>query len=113
MIKSAANKSALKVHIIQNIDRHLDLTDIAKSKGLSYEEILREVETIVNSGTKLNLNYYINEVIDEDRQDEVFDYFRSAEVDSIDHAMAELGEEDYTREEVQLMRIKFMSELGN
>nr|WP_262918342.1 DNA helicase RecQ [Mucilaginibacter straminoryzae] len=113
VIKSAANKSALKVYIIQNIDRHLDLEDIASSKGLTYEEILREVESIVNSGTKLNLNYYINEVIDEDRQEEVFDYFRSAEVDSIDNAMAELGSDDYTREEVQLMRIKFMSELGN
>ncbi|OKS85982.1 ATP-dependent DNA helicase Q-like 3 [Mucilaginibacter polytrichastri] len=113
VIKSAANKSALKVYIIQNIDRHLNLEDIASSKGLSYEDILREIETIVNSGTKLNLNYYINEVIDEDRQDEVFDYFRSAEDDSIDHAMAELGNEDYTQEEVQLMRIKFMSELGN
>jgi ATP-dependent DNA helicase RecQ len=113
VIKSAANKSALKVYIIQNIDRHLDLGDIASSKGLSYEDILREIETIVNSGTKLNLNYYINEVIDEDRQDEVFDYFRSAEDDSIESAMAELGNEDYTQEEVQLMRIKFMSELGN
>jgi len=113
VIKSAANKSALKVFIIQNIDRHLDLEDIAASKGLTYEEILKEVETIVNSGTKLNLNYYIDEVIDEDKQEEVFDYFKSAEVDSIDDALAELGADDYTREEVQLMRIKFMSELGN
>jgi ATP-dependent DNA helicase RecQ len=113
VIKSAANKSALKVYIIQNIDRHLDLEDIAASKGLTYEEILREVESIVNSGTKLNLNYYINEVIDEDKQEEVFDYFRSAEIDSIDNALVELGADDYTREEVQLMRIKFMSELGN
>lgn len=113
VIKSAANKSALKVYIIQNIDRHLDLEDIAASKGLTYEDILREVETIVNSGTKLNLNYYIDEVIDEDKQDEVYDYFKSADSDSIDHALAELGSDDYTREEVQLMRIKFMSELGN
>ncbi len=113
VIKSAANKSALKVYIIQNIDRHLDLEDIASSKGLTYEEILREVESIVHSGTKLNLNYYIDEVIDEDKQDEVFDYFRAAEVDSIDHALQELGPGDYTREEVQLMRIKFLSELGN
>jgi ATP-dependent DNA helicase RecQ len=113
VIKSAANKSALKVYIIQNIDRHLNLDDIAASKGLSYEEILKEVETIVNSGTKLNLNYYIDEVIDEDKQEEVFDYFRSAEIDSIDDALVELGSDDYTREEVQLMRIKFMSELGN
>ncbi|MDR3693722.1 DNA helicase RecQ [Mucilaginibacter sp.] len=113
VIKSAANKSALKVFIIQNIDRHLNLDDIAASKGLTYDEILKEVETIVNSGTKLNLNYYIDEVIDEDKQDEIFDYFRTAEVDSIDDALAELGNEDYTREEVQLMRIKFLSEMGN
>lgn len=113
VIKSAANKSALKVFIIQNIDRHLNLDDIAASKGLSYEEILKEVETIVNSGTKLNLNYYIDEVIDEDKQEEVFDYFRNAEVDSIDDALGELGDDEYTREEVQLMRIKFLSEMGN
>jgi ATP-dependent DNA helicase RecQ len=113
VIKSAANKSALKVSIIQNIDRQIDLEDIASSKGLSYAEILREVESIVNSGTKLNLNYYIDEMIDEDRQDEVYDYFRSTEVDSIDEALNELGTDDYTREEIQLMRIKFLSELGN
>lgn len=113
VIKSAANKSALKVSIIQNIDRHIALEDIAASKGLSYEDILREVESIVNSGTKLNLNYYIDEMIDDDRQDEVFDYFRSSEVDSIEMALQELGDDDYTREELQLMRIKFLSELGN
>lgn len=113
VIKSTANKSALKVSIIQNIDRHISLEDIASSKGLSFEDILREVESIVNSGTKLNLSYYIDEMIDEDRQDEVFDYFRSSEVDSIDVALKELGSDDYTREELQLMRIKFLSELGN
>jgi ATP-dependent DNA helicase RecQ len=113
VIKSAANKSALKVYIIQNIDRHLSLEDIAASKGLTYEEVLREVESIVNSGTKLNLNYFIDEVIDEDKQEEVYDYFKAAEIDSIDDALVELGADDYTREEVQLMRIKFMSELGN
>lgn len=113
VIKSAANKSALKVSIIQNIDRQIALEDIASAKGISYDDILKEVETIVNSGTKLNLNYYIDEMIDEDRQDEVYDYFRSTEIDSIDAALAELGNDDYTREEVQLMRIKFLSELGN
>ncbi|HCN83288.1 MAG TPA: ATP-dependent DNA helicase RecQ, partial [Sphingobacteriaceae bacterium] len=113
VIKSAANKSAIKVSIIQNIDRQIALDDIASSKGLSYEDILREVESIVNSGTKLNLNYYIDELIDEDRQDEVFDYFRGTEVDSIDKALHDLGNDDYTREELQLMRIKFLSELGN
>lgn len=113
VIKSTANRSALKISIIQNIDRKIGLEDIAAAKGLSYEEILREVESIVNSGTKLNLGYFVDEVIDEDRQDEVYDYFRSAEVDSIDMALRELGPDDYTFEEVQLMRIKFMSELGN
>ena len=113
VIKSAANKSALKVSIIQNIDRQIALEDIASAKGISYNDILKELETIVNSGTKLNLNYYIDEIIEEDRQDEVFDYFRGSEVDSIDNALAELGDDDYTREEVQLMRIKFLSELGN
>lgn len=113
VIKSAANKSALKVSIIQNIDRQIALEDIASAKGISYDEILKELETIVNSGTKLNLNYYIDEIIEEDRQDEVFDYFRGSEVDSIENALSELGTDDYTREEVQLMRIKFLSELGN
>ncbi|MXV50539.1 DNA helicase RecQ [Pedobacter sp. HMF7647] len=113
VIKSQANKSALKVSIIQNIDRQIALEDIASSKGITYEDIIREVESIVNSGTKLNLNYYIDEMIDEDRQDEVFDYFRGSEQDSIDIALKELGSDDYTREEIQLMRIKFLSELGN
>ncbi|MFC6100670.1 DNA helicase RecQ [Olivibacter domesticus] len=113
VIKGTANKSALKVSIIQNIDRKIGLDDIASAKGISYEDILREVESIVNSGTKLNLNYFIDEMIDGDRQDEVFDYFRTAEIDSIDSALKDLGTEDYTFEEIQLMRIKFMSELGN
>ena len=113
VIKTQANKSALKVSIIQNIDRQIGLEDIAKSKGITYFDILKEVEAIVNSGTKLNLGYFVDEVIDEDRQDEVFDYFRAADNDSIDEALNDLGESDYTREEIQLMRIKFMSELGN
>jgi len=113
VIKSTANKSALKVSIIQNIDRKISLEDIASSKGISYEDIIREVESIVNSGTKLNIDYYIDEVIDEDRQDEVFDYFRSSEEDSVERALKELGSDDYTIEELQLMRIKFLSELGN
>jgi ATP-dependent DNA helicase RecQ len=113
IIKTQANKSQLKVSIIQNIDRKIGLEDIAKSKGITYDDILKEVEAIVNSGTKLNLTYFVDELIDEDRQDEVFDYFQSAENDSIDDALKELGESDYSREEIQLMRIKFMSELGN
>ena len=113
IVKGAANKSALKVSIIQNIDRKIGLDDIASSKGISYEDLLKEVESIVNSGTKLNIGYFVDEMIDQDRQDEVYDYFKSAEVDSIDTALGELGEEDYTYEDIQLMRIKFMSELGN
>ncbi|MEJ5995999.1 DNA helicase RecQ [Pedobacter sp. Du54] len=113
VIKTQANKSALKVSIIQNIDRQIGLEDIAKSKGITYSEILKEVEAIVNSGTKLNLSYFVDELIDEDRQDEVFDYFKAADSDSIDEALSDLGESDYTREEIQLMRIKFMSEFGN
>ena len=113
VIKSTASRSVLKISIIQNIDRKIGLEDIAAAKGLSYEDILKEVESIVNSGTKLNLGYFVDEVIDEDRQDEVYDYFRSAEVDSIEKAVQTLGPDDYTFEEVQLMRIKFMSELGN
>ncbi|GGG97692.1 ATP-dependent DNA helicase RecQ [Parapedobacter pyrenivorans] len=113
VIKGTANKSALKVSIIQNIDRKIGLEDIANAKGISYEDLLKEVESIVNSGTKLNLGYFVDEIIDEDRQDEVFDYFRSAEIDSVDQALSDLGSDDYTYEEIQLMRIKFMSELGN
>jgi len=75
--------------------------------------MIHEVETIVSSGTKLNLNYYLDDIIDEDRQEEVYDYFRNSEVDSVDAALKKLGEEDYTREEIQLMRIKFLSEYGN
>ncbi len=113
VVKTTANKSALKVSIIQNIDRQISLEDIAAAKGISYEDILKEVESIVSSGTKLNLNYFVDEMIDDDRQEEVFDYFRSADVDSIEKALEELGTDDYNYEEIQLMRIKFMSELGN
>ena len=113
VVKSTANKSALKVSIIQNIDRKIALDDIASSKGISYEDLLKEVESIVYSGTKLNIGYFVDEMIDQDRQDEVFDYFRSAEEDTIKTALSELGEEDYSYEDIQLMRIKFISELGN
>jgi ATP-dependent DNA helicase RecQ len=93
--------------------KELDLEDIASAKGMNFDEFLTELEAIVASGTKLNLDYYIDEVIDEEKQEEVFDYFRTAETDSIDDAMKELGEEDFTMEEIRLMRIKFISELGN
>ncbi|GGH19682.1 DNA helicase RecQ [Sphingobacterium alkalisoli] len=113
IVKSTANKSALKVSIIQNIDRKIGLGDIASAKGISYEDLLKEVESIVYSGTKLNIGYFVDEMIDQDLQDEVYDYFKSAEVDSIKEALKQLGEADYTYEDIQLMRIKFISELGN
>ena len=112
-MKSVVNKSGLKVYLIQNIDRKISLEGMAKAKGLQVKDIISELETIVASGTKIDIGYYINEVIDEDRQDEVYDYFRSAESDSVEDAIKELGEDDYTEEEIRLMRIKFMSEVGN
>jgi len=104
----------MKVSIIQAIDRKISLDDIATSKNMEMHELLSEIEAIVNSGTKLNLGYYIDSLIDEERQAEVFEYFREeAESESIEEALAELGEEDYSEEDLRLMRIKFISELGN
>jgi ATP-dependent DNA helicase RecQ len=114
IVKSVVNKSGVKVSIIQSIDRKMFLEDIASSKKMEMHELLSEIEAIVNSGTRLNLDYYINNVIDEDRQTEVFDYFREeAESECIKAALKELGEDDYTEEDIRLMRIKFISELGN
>jgi len=113
VVKSVVNKSGLKVYLIQSIDRKISLEDIAVAKSLSFDELLTELESIVASGTKLDINYYINEYIDEYRQDEIFEYFREAQTDSVDAALEELGEQEYTEEEVRLLRLKFMSELGN
>jgi ATP-dependent DNA helicase RecQ len=113
IVKSVANKSVLKVYIIQNIDRKISLNDMSRAKGITLGDLLSEIETIVSSGTRIDINYYINEVIDEDRQDEVYDYFRSAETDSVQDALMALGEDDYTKDDIRLMRIKFMSEMGN
>ncbi len=113
VVKSVPSKSGLKIYIIQNIDRKISLDDIATAKGLELEELLTEVESIVASGTKLDLSYYINQMIDEDKQEEVFEYFRTAETDSYEVALNELGEEDYNEDEIRLMRIKFLSEMGN
>lgn len=114
VVKSVINKSGLKVYIIQSIDRKRSLVDIADAKGLEMNELLDEIEAIVNSGTKLNLNYYLSEVLDEERQKEIFEYFKEeAKTESIDAALNELGEDEYTEEDVRLMRIKFMSEIGN
>jgi ATP-dependent DNA helicase RecQ len=113
VVKSVVNKSGLKVHIIQSIDRRLSLEDIANAKGITLNEIISEIETIVSSGTKVNINYYIDEVVDEEKQEEIFDYFREAETDSLEEALKELGEDEFTEEEVRLMRIKFIAEYGH
>ncbi len=113
VVRTVAKKSSNKVHIIQSIDRKLDLEDIAEAKGMEIDELLTEIEHIMASGTKINLNYYIDKIIDEDKQEEVYEYFREAKSDSIKDALKELGENDYSEEEVRLMRIKFISEFGH
>ena len=113
VVKSIVNKSVLKVYIIQNIDRKIALHDMCKAKGITMSELIAEIESIVASGTRIDINYYLNEIIDADRQAEVFDFFKSAESDSSEAALKVLGENDYTLEDIRLMRIKFMSELGN
>ncbi len=113
VVRTVANKSKLKVFIIQSIDRKLSFEDIADSKGVSVKDIISEVEAIVNSGTRLNIDYYINDVLDEDHQEEIFDYFRETEEDSIEEALDELGEDEYSEDDIRLMRIKFMSDMGN
>jgi ATP-dependent DNA helicase RecQ len=112
VVKSVANKSVLKVYIVQSIDRKIDLEDIADAKGLSMNELLNELEIIVHSGTKLNLDYYINEQVDEADQEEVFDYFMEAKSDSLDDAMAEF-DDAFSEEEMRLLRIKFFSNVAN
>ena len=112
-VRTVANKSKLKVSIIQAIDRKIALDDIALSKGLDINELLDEIEAIVYSGTKINIDYFLNEIMDPDHIDEIFDYFSSAETDKIDAALDELGENDYSETEVRLVRIKFLSEIGN
>ena len=113
VVKSIVNKSVLKVFIIQNIDRRISLNDMCKAKGVKMADLLYEIESIVGSGTRIDISYFINEVIDEERQEEVFDYFKTAETDSAEDALKVLGENDYSIEDIRLMRIKFMSELGN
>ena len=113
VVKSVVNKSALKIAIIQNIDKRIPLEDIAYARGLSFDELLSEIESIVSSGTRLDLNYYIQDNIDEYHQEDILDYFHEAESDDVQQALRELGEDEYSEEEVRLMRIKFMSDVGN
>jgi ATP-dependent DNA helicase RecQ len=113
VVKSVVNKSGLKVYIIQSIDRKIPLEDIAYAKNLSLDELLTELESIVASGTRIDINYYIDEYVDEYHQEDIYDYFSEAESDSIEEALTELGESEYSEEEIRLMRLKFMSEIGN
>lgn len=113
VVKSVVNKSGLKVYIIQSIDRKLALEDIAFTKNLTVSELLTELERIVASGTKVNINYYINEYVDEYHQEEIYEYFKEAETDSVEVALEELGDDEFSEDEIRMMRIKFLSDLGN
>ena len=111
-MRTVAKKSMLKVKIIQSIDRQIALDDIASAQGLDFDELLDEVEAIVYSGTKLNIDYFLEEVMDEDHVDEIYEYFRESETDRIKVALDELGN-DYSEDEIRLVRIKFLSEQAN
>ena len=111
-VRTVAKKSIIKVKIIQSIDKQLALDDIAESLGLSFDELLDEVEAIVYSGTKININYFIEEVLDDEHVDDIYEYFRESETDSLDDAINELGDE-CSEDEIRLVRIKFLSEMAN
>lgn len=111
-VRSVANKSKLKISIIQGIDRKIALDALAESKGLEFSELLDEIEAIVYSGTKISIDYFLDEIMDEDRQLDLFDYFKESESDDLQEAINELGNE-FSEEEIRLMRIKFLSEMGN
>ncbi len=112
-IKTVANKSKTKVSIIQAIDRKIPLDDIAKSNDLSWDEFMEELYGIVTSGTKLGLDYYLNKNIDEYVRETVLEYFKEAETDNLDAAFKELKDDEITWEEIQLMRLKFLSDFSN
>ena len=111
-VRTVAKKSVLKVKIIQSIDRQVALDDIAEAQGLDFDELLDEVEAIVYSGTKINIDYFLEEVMDDDHVDDIYEYFKESETDDLETALDELGG-DYSEEEVRLVRIKFMSDMGN
>ena len=111
-VRTVAKKSIIKVKIIQNIDRQIALDDIAATQGIDFDDLLTEIEAIVYSGTKLNIDYFLDEVMDEDHIEDIYEYFRESETDDIEVAMEELGS-DYPEEEIRLIRIKFLSELAN
>ena len=111
-VRTGANKSKAKVAIIQSVDRKVDLDVLAKSKGLDFEELLDELDAIVDSGTKLDITYYLESIMDADQIEDIFEYFRESDTDDIDDALDELGDE-YTEEQIRLVRIKFISDLAN
>ena len=111
-VRTVAKKSVLKVKIIQSIDRQVPLDDIADSQNIDFEELLDEVEAIVYSGTRLNIDYFLEEVMDEDHIDDIYDYFAESDTDRLSVAQEELGE-DYSEDEIRLVRIKFISEMAN
>ncbi len=113
IVKSVVNKSALKVYIIQNIDRKIALEELAVAKNLSFDDLITELESIISSGTRIDINYYIDEYVDPYHVEEIFEYFSEASTDSISDALTELGEDEYTEEEIRLVKIKFMSEIAN
>ena len=112
-MKTVPNKSKNKIQIVQQIDRKIPLDDMAKSYGMDMSELLDEIEAIVYSGTKINIDYFINEEMDEESVEDIYNYFKEESVtDRLSTAMKDLGD-DYSEEEVRLVRIKFLSELGN
>jgi ATP-dependent DNA helicase RecQ len=111
-VRTVANKSKMKVFIVQSIDRKVALDDIAVTKGLEFSELLDEIEAIVYSGTKINIDYFLNEIMDEEHIDDIYLYFKESETDDLEMAIEELGG-DYTEEEIRLVRIKFLSEMAN
>ncbi|MCM1531249.1 MAG: DNA helicase RecQ [Bacteroides sp.] len=113
VIKSVVNKSGLKVYIIQSIDRKVPLDVIAQAKSLTMDELLTEIERIVDSGTRLNLDYYIEEAVDSDHQEDIYDYFSEAEDGSVQEALDELGDDEYTETEIRLVRLQFLCNEGN
>ncbi|MDE6101220.1 MAG: HRDC domain-containing protein, partial [Paramuribaculum sp.] len=111
VVRTVANKSKVKISIIHAIDRKIPLDEIARSKGMSLSELMDEIEAILNSGTKININYHINELLDDEQQDDLFDYFRESDTGNLDEAYAELSDE-FNEEEIRLMKIKFIAEMG-
>lgn len=112
VVRTVGSKSKIKIYLIQGIDRKIDLEELAESKGLDFEELLDELEAIVDAGTKINIDYYLEEILDEDREEDIMDYFRETEEDDLEAAIQELGDE-YSEDEIRLVRVKFLSEMGN